>query len=198
MQREIQAPNGFSISDAIQTDAPINPGNSGGPLLDAMGRVIGINSQIATGGSGGGSVGIGFAVPEQHRPGRGPAAARQRQPSSMPSSESPAPTSARSSPTRSTSPSSRARWCEDVTKGGPADDAGIQGGDQQVSVEGQPIAAGGDVITAVDGEPVTGMDDLIAAVNSKQVGDQVQLDVLRDGNQQQITVTLGQRPNHAG
>ena len=85
-----------------------------------------------------------------------------------------------------------------MTKGGPADDAGIQGGDQQVSVEGQPIAAGGDVITAVDGQPVTGMDDLIAAVNSKQVGDQVQLDVLRDGNQQQVTVTLGERPNHAG
>ena len=54
------------------------------------------------------------------------------------------------------------------------------------------------MITKVDGQPMTGMDDLIAAVNSKQLGDQVQLDVLRDGNQQQITVTLGERPNHAG
>ena len=62
LQREIQAPNGFTIPDVIQTDASINPGNSGGPLLDANGRVIGINSQIATGG-GQGSVGIGFAVP---------------------------------------------------------------------------------------------------------------------------------------
>src|SRR3954468_19994908 len=64
LQREIQAPNGFKIDNVIQTDAAINPGNSGGPLLDATGKVIGINSQIATGGSGSnGNVGIGFAVP---------------------------------------------------------------------------------------------------------------------------------------
>ena len=63
LQRQIQAPNGFSISHVIQTDAAINPGNSGGPLIDAEGKVIGINSQIQTGGSGDGNVGIGFAVP---------------------------------------------------------------------------------------------------------------------------------------
>src|SRR3954451_11263648 len=61
--REIQAPNGFQIDAVIQTDAPINPGNSGGPLLDDSGRVIGVNSQIATSGGGGGNVGVGFAVP---------------------------------------------------------------------------------------------------------------------------------------
>src|SRR6478609_2018964 len=63
LQRQITAPNGFAINNVLQTDAPINPGNSGGPLLDGSGRVIGINSQIETGGNGGGSVGIGFAVP---------------------------------------------------------------------------------------------------------------------------------------
>ena len=63
LQRQITAPNGFTIDNVLQTDAPINPGNSGGPLLNAAGQVIGINSQIETGGSGGGSVGIGFAVP---------------------------------------------------------------------------------------------------------------------------------------
>ncbi len=64
LQREIQAPNGFRIDNVIQTDAPINPGNSGGPLIDAAGRVIGINSQIATGGDGVRvSVGIAFAIP---------------------------------------------------------------------------------------------------------------------------------------
>ena len=62
LEREIQAPNGFQIDEVIQTDAPINPGNSGGPLIDARGRVIGVNSQIATAGAQG-SVGIGFAVP---------------------------------------------------------------------------------------------------------------------------------------
>ncbi|HWM64392.1 MAG TPA: trypsin-like peptidase domain-containing protein, partial [Solirubrobacterales bacterium] len=63
LQRQIQAPNGFSISHVIQTDAAINPGNSGGPLIDASGNVIGINSQIQTGGTSRGNVGIGFAVP---------------------------------------------------------------------------------------------------------------------------------------
>ncbi len=63
LQRQIEAPDGFSINNVIQTDAPINPGNSGGPLLDAAGRVIGINSQIATSGGGNGNVGVGFAVP---------------------------------------------------------------------------------------------------------------------------------------
>jgi S1-C subfamily serine protease len=63
LQRQIQGPDGFSIDNVIQTDAPINPGNSGGPLLDATGRVIGINSQIETGDRGSGSIGIAFAVP---------------------------------------------------------------------------------------------------------------------------------------
>src|ERR1017187_1972129 len=63
LQRSIQAPNNFAIDNVIQTDAPINPGNSGGPLINAQGQVIGINSQIETGGSGNGSVGIGFAIP---------------------------------------------------------------------------------------------------------------------------------------
>ncbi len=63
LQRQITAPNGAKEDDALQTDAPINPGNSGGPLLNERGQVIGINSQIETGGSGGGSVGIAFAIP---------------------------------------------------------------------------------------------------------------------------------------
>jgi S1-C subfamily serine protease len=197
VQREIQSPNGFSISDAIQTDAPINPGNSGGPLLAATGRVIGITSQIATGGGGGGSVGIGFAVPSSTVQD----VAQQLLDNGTVEHAFLGITGADISPQLADAlnlPVEQGALVEDVTRGGPADDAGIQGGDQRVSVEGQPIAAGGDVITAVDGQQVTGMDDLIAAVNAKQVGDQVQLDVLRDGNQQQITVTLGERPNHAG
>src|SRR3954470_10481420 len=62
-QRRIEAPNGFQIDNVIQTDAAINPGNSGGPLIDARGRVIGVNAQIETGGASGGNIGIGFAIP---------------------------------------------------------------------------------------------------------------------------------------
>ena len=86
--REIQAPDGFQIDEVIQTDAPINPGNSGGPLLDARGRVIGVNSQIATGGAGGGNVGIGFAVPSNTRARRAARAAARRARSSAPTSAS--------------------------------------------------------------------------------------------------------------
>ena len=109
IQREISAPNGFTISDAIQTDAPINPGNSGGPLLDAAGRVIGINSQIEAAG-GQGNVGIGFAVPINTAQGRRRPAARERRGRARRSSASPAPTSRPRSPTCSTCRSMRARW----------------------------------------------------------------------------------------
>ena len=63
LDRKIESPNGFEISGVVQTDAAINPGNSGGPLLDGEGRVIGINSQIATGGNSNANSGVGFAVP---------------------------------------------------------------------------------------------------------------------------------------
>ena len=78
LQREVRAPNNYTIDHVIQTDAPINSGNSGGPLIDAQGRVIGVNSQIETANGGGGNVGIGFAVPVQHRQERRRAAARGR------------------------------------------------------------------------------------------------------------------------
>ncbi len=85
LQREIKAPNGFSIDNVLQTDAPINPGNSGGPLLNTQGQVIGINSQIETGGSGDGSVGIGFAIPINPPSPRSPSS-RRAGPSARPTS----------------------------------------------------------------------------------------------------------------
>ena len=109
LQRQIEAPNGFSISHVIQTDAAINPGNSGGPLIDAEGRVIGINSQIETGGGGDGNVGIGFAVPI-NTAAKSPTRSRRTARSSTPTSASAAaaitPTLAKASTCRST----RACW----------------------------------------------------------------------------------------
>ena len=195
LQRQIEAPNGFTISDVVQTDAAINPGNSGGALLDQNGQVIGINSQIATAG-GGGSVGVGFAVPID--------TARDVANQILDTGEVEHAFLGVSG-TDVTQEIADALNLEveegalvqRVVPDGPADDAGLQAGDQQVAVDGQQIVAGGDVITAVDGEPVTAMEDVIAAVNTKQAGDEVTLQVNRDGETQDITVELGERPTQA-
>jgi S1-C subfamily serine protease len=195
LQRQIEAPNGFTISDVIQTDAAINPGNSGGALLDQDGRVIGINSQIATAG-GGGSVGVGFAVPID--------TARDIASQILESGDvehaflgiSAADVTAEIADTLNLEVDEGA-LVQSVVPDGPADEAGIEAGDQEVAVGGQQLRAGGDVITAVDGEPVTGMDDVIAAVNTKQAGDEVTLDVQRGNETEEITVELGDRPSQA-
>jgi S1-C subfamily serine protease len=195
LQRQIEAPNGFTISDVIQTDAAINPGNSGGALLDQDGRVIGINSQIATAG-GGGSVGVGFAVPID--------TARDIASQILEGGDvehaflgiSAADVTAEIADTLNLEVDEGA-LVQRVVPDGPADEAGIEAGDQAVAVGGQQLRAGGDVITAVDGEPVTGMDDVIAAVNTKQAGDEVTLDVQRGDETEEITVELGDRPSQA-
>jgi S1-C subfamily serine protease len=195
LQRQIEAPNGFTISDVIQTDAAINPGNSGGALLDQNGQVIGINSQIATAG-GGGSVGVGFAVPID--------TARDVANQILDTGEVEHAFLGISG--ADLTPEIADALNLDIEEGalvqrvvpdGPADQAGIEAGDQQVAVDGQQIVAGGDVITAVDGEPVTSMEDVIATVNTKQAGDEVTLQVNRDGETLDVTVELGERPSQA-
>jgi S1-C subfamily serine protease len=193
LQREISAPNGFAISDVVQTDAPINPGNSGGPLIDAQGGVIGVNSQIETGGSGNGNVGIGFAIPSS--------TARDVADQLLDDGEvqhaylgiSGADLDPQIAGALNLSVEEGA-LVQDVVNGGPADEAGIEAGDTQVAVGGRQIVAGGDVITAVDGEPVAAMDDVVAAVNAKRPGDEIDLEVLRDGETQEVTVALAERP----
>jgi S1-C subfamily serine protease len=185
LQREITAPDGFQISDVIQTDASINPGNSGGPLLDAEGRVIGINSQIATGG-GQGSVGVGFAVPVNTAKELLPELREggeiehawlgvQMQDVDADVAE------------QLDLPVDHGALVVEATEDGPADDAGVQGGDSDTG-------AGGDVITAVDGERVNASDDLAAAIAAKQPGDTVELEIYRDGEKETVEVELGERP----
>ena len=191
LQRQIQAPNGFSISDVIQTDAAINPGNSGGPLIDGAGQVIGINSQIES--QSGGNVGIGFAVPiktaidvvsqledggEVHRAYLGI------------SGGDITPDVARAL----NLPVEQGVLVEQVLNGGPADDAGIKGATGQATIGGQTVPVGGDIITKVDGKEVTSMEAVISAVNAHQPGDELTLTVSRDGQEQDITVKLGDRP----
>ena len=192
VQRQIEAPNGFTIPNAIQTDASINPGNSGGPLLNAEGKVVGINSQIATGGGSSGSVGIGFAVPsnevkrllpqlkegeEIKRPFIGiamtPVTDRIAEQLKLPVDEG--------------------VLIQDVTEGTAASRAGLRAG--KPSTEGLP--EGGDVITAVDGEKVTQPSDVAAVVADKAVGDEVELEVYRGDDKRTVTVKLGERPANA-
>ena len=143
--------------------------------------MIGINSQIATGGSGGGSVGIGFAVPSSTAQRRRPAAARERQVEHAFLGISGADVSPQLADALNL-PVDQGALVEDVTKGGPAETPASRPATSRSASRASRSLAGGDVITAVDGQPVTGMDDVIAAVNAKQAGDQVQLDVLRDGD----------------
>jgi S1-C subfamily serine protease len=192
LQRQIQAPNGFSISNVIQTDASINPGNSGGPLINASGQVIGVTSQIETGG-GNGSVGIGFAVPID--------TARQVITQLEQTGEvehaflgitgttiTPDVADALNLPVQS------GVLIQDAFKGGPAEQAGLQGGDTEATLSGGNLRLGGDIIVAADGKKITSMDQIVTLVNGAQPGDTLELTVLQDGERKQVNVTLGDRP----
>ena len=191
--RTIESLTEFAIDDAIQTDASINPGNSGGPLLDAEGKVIGINQQIAT--SSGSNSGVGFAIPvdairyalEQLREGGEVDYAYL-------------------------GVSTQALWPQladelgfdtdagalvsEVVEGGPADEAGLRGSDGETTFQGTPVQTGGDVIIAVDGDPLIGESDLAELISRKRPGETVTLEILRDGDREQIEVELERRPEN--
>jgi len=195
IQRQIEAPDGFSISHVIQTDAAINPGNSGGPLIDSQGRVIGINSQIQTGG-GQGNVGIGFAVPintarevveQLERNGEVEHAYLGINGGSI------TPDLAKALKL----PVEEGVLVNEVVKGGPADEAGLEGGDTSATIEGASVRLGGDVITEVDGKKIDDMEEVVNAVNAASPGDRMELTIDRDGETKTISVTLGVRPNSA-
>jgi S1-C subfamily serine protease len=195
LQRRITAPSGFEIKDVIQTDAAINPGNSGGPLLDAAGRVIGINSQIATGGGGGqGNIGIGFAIPINTAKEVVPQLKSQGRVDRAYLGITGATIDETLKPLKLASDTGV--LIQTITAGGPAAKAGLRGGRTPVPVAGsQPVALGGDIILAVDGKPVMTMDQVAAAVAAKKPGDGMTLQIVRGGKKQLVTVTLGTRPN---
>ena len=194
LQRQIKAPNGFAIDNVIQTDAPINPGNSGGPLLDATGRVIGINSQIETGG-GQGSVGIGFAVPID--------TAKQVIPQLEKKGSVQAGYLGLDALTIDPSlsalnlPVSQGALVQQVTPGSPAAKAGIRGGDVPAQLNGNSIQLGGDIIVAVDGKPINSSDALASTIGAMKPGTTAKLTILRDGKRKQVEVKLGNRPQQA-
>ena len=194
LQREIKAPNGFTIDNVIQTDAAINPGNSGGPLIDANGQVIGINSQIES-PNGGGNVGIGFAVPINTARTVAQQLLQNGTVEHAYLGISGTDLTPQIAKVLNLSVDQGA-LVQDVTPGGPAEKAGIKGGsgNAAVTVGGQRLRAGGDVITAIDGQPVQTMTDVIDVINSKQPGDSVQLSLVSDSGKRTVAVTLADRP----
>ena len=191
LQRQIKAPNGFTIDHVIQTDAAINPGNSGGPLLDASGRVIGINSQIETGGGGNGNVGIGFAIPID--------TVKQKLNELKTKGSVQYAYLGVSSATVDSSfagllPVKAGALVQTVTAGSPASKAGIRGGDITAQVGGNPVSLGGDIITKVDGRTVKSADELQAVIAKHKAGDKVKVEFVRNRRTKTVEVTLATRP----
>jgi S1-C subfamily serine protease len=190
--RTIEALTDFSISDAIQTDAAVNRGNSGGPLLDADGKVLGINSQIRS--AGGGSVGVGFAVSvdtvrrsiEQIRGG-----GEARYAYIGISSQNLYPQLA----DRLDVPVNDGALIADVVEDGPADKAGIKGGGREIRFQATLVKLGGDVITKVNGRRVTRENDFSEQITRYEPGDTISLELYRGSERRTARVTLGERPD---
>jgi S1-C subfamily serine protease len=189
--RQIEGLNGFAIDNVIQTDAAINPGNSGGPLIDAAGEVIGINSQIQTGGSNG-SVGIGFAIPID--------TARKLVPGLR---EGKVDTGYLGITTIGITPELEALNLPvdegvliiSVQPGSPAAKAGLKGGTVPAELDGQKIMIGGDVIEKIDGRQMDSAADVSSYVASKKAGDRIEIEYLKGGKKREtVEVELGRRP----
>ena len=194
LQRQIEAPNGFSISNVIQTDAAINPGNSGGPLINAAGEVIGINSQIETGGSGSaGNVGIGFSIPintakEEISQLETKGEVEHAYIGIEGGTILPQFVKAFNLPVK------EGVLVATVVPNGPADKAGIEGGDTTATVEGAEVRLGGDIITEINGKKIAGMEEVVAMINEDEAGEEIELTIVRDGKTKHANVTLGKRP----
>ncbi len=190
--RDIQAPNGFTITGAIQTDAPLTNGNSGGPLIDASGRVVGINSQVASSQNGTGqAAGIGFAVPIN----TAKDALAQLDSTGNISRPYLGISGIGITPELSQFfPVDQGVAVGAVAPGGPADNAGLRGGDREVNLGDTQVVVGGDVILAVDGKPVSDMGQLQQYINKDKVGQTVTLKIQRGSQTTQLQVTLGNRP----
>jgi S1-C subfamily serine protease len=192
LDRSIRSLTEFEIGDAIQTDAAINPGNSGGPLLDAEGRVLGINAQIKS--QSGGGEGVGFAIPvDAVRRSLDELRERGRVDYGYLGVE-----------TLTIWPQLAERLDLDVDTGAlvqqvvedsPADEAGLEAGDDEITFQGQTeIAAGGDLIVGVNGKDLTREHDLADEISAHSTGDRVRLELVRDGERRTIDVELGRRP----
>ena len=193
--RTIPALTIFSIPQAIQTDAAINPGNSGGPLLNIKGQVVGVNARIETTGTSDSNLGVGFAIPVS--------IIRRVTPDLIETGHydwpwlgvsgftvDPALVKAMSLPVE------QGAYVSSLTDGGPALASGLQGTTETITQDGRTVEVGGDVITAIDGQPVKTFDDILVYLSIEtSPGQEVILTILRDGQYQDVNLTLGTRPS---
>ena len=193
LQRSIEAPNGFSIENAIQTDASINPGNSGGPLLDGNGRVIGINAQIETGGGARGSVGIGFAIPINLAKRVVPQLKERGEVEHAYIGVTTAPVSEGTEDLDL--PVDRGALVQDVAPGSPAAKAGLRAGKTETDIG---LVIGGDLIVKVDGVEIQEPSDVSAAIADNKPGDRIVIEYYRGKRLRTAQVTLGKRPKRVG
>ena len=193
MGRLLPSGSGYSIPDVIQTDAAINPGNSGGPLLNMRGDIVGINTAIQS--TTGEFTGVGFAIPSQ--------TVAKIVPTLINEGEYKHPWIGISG--RDIDPDmANVLELKDalgfliitVVENSPASDAGLIGSDKTIEVEGREYAVGGDIILAVDGIDVRKIDDILIHLQRvKTVGDEMDLEILRDNRTTNITIILQERPN---
>jgi S1-C subfamily serine protease len=191
VDRSIASLTDFDISGAIQTDAAINPGNSGGPLVDGEGHVIGINQQIKS--TSGGGEGVGFAVPvdvvkrslemlrsdgEAHYAYLGVSSV-ELYPQLVERFELDV---------------DKGAWVQTVSADGPAEEAGIRGGAGEITFQAEIYRQGGDVITKVGDKPVESSAQLAELIAAYRPGEEIRLEVHRDGDTREIEVKLGERP----
>jgi S1-C subfamily serine protease len=194
LSTDLAGESSFQNPEIIQTDAAINPGNSGGPLLDSRGQVIGINTAIRS--ATGVNSGIGFAVPVD--------TAKRIIPGLIEEGVYHYPylgITSRSGLNLGELadvlglPVAQGVLVLEVISGTAAERAGLRGGDREVEVRGDVLMTGGDIILAIDGYVLRDFDDLVAyLVRETEVGQTVVLEIIRDGEEMEVPVTLGERP----
>jgi S1-C subfamily serine protease len=195
VDRNIQSLTRFQIGDALQTDAAINPGNSGGPLLDAQGRVLGINAQIKS--QSGGGEGVGFAIPvdavrRSLRELRGDGRVDYGYLGVQTLVMWPQLADRLNLDVRD------GALIQEIEPGSPAEKSDLRAGDDEISFQAQSVRTGGDVIVAVDGRALTRREDLADEISAMNAGDEVELEVVRDGQHKTVQVRLGERPRGSG
>jgi len=189
--RDLEAPGGYLIVDVIQVDSAINPGNSGGPLVNLKGQVVGVNTAIISGS--GTFAGVGFVIPSD--------TVKRELPDLIAHGTYIHPWIGISGKDVNLAIAQRIELEKpqgflifEVVPGSPADEAGLQGGTDPVIIDGQEILIGGDVVAGVDDQPVRTLNDLVVYIErNKRPGDQVTLTIIRNGLQQLIDLTLGER-----